>query len=204
MPNIISDKPLKAFSVRLDLTQEQKDYLSKVFGAYRFAYNYYKSERDIFWDDRIRGHHLSMEVKQRTLQYFNPTNPHKLRDKYLCLRCVPFEVTATAREVCDSDYDNYYKNLWSHKRNRQLKPPKAKERGQHQSITLRTRYSRYLDYEKRTITYPGLGEFVFDNSGNAYAEKAKEFENADPVYMTITRKNQNEFWCKVLVSMEEQ
>lgn len=200
----ISDQPLKAFNVRLDLTQEQKDYLSEVYGAYRFAYNYYKSERDIFWDDRIRNRHMNRAAKQRTLKYFHPTNPHKLRDNYMCLKRVPFDVVAAAQEVCDSDYDRYYQNLWSHRRDKQLKPPKAKERGQHQSITLRIRYSGYLNYEKRTITYPGFGDFKFDNSGNAYAENAQEFERATPVLITFTRKSTDEYWCKVLVSMEEQ
>ena len=204
MSNIISDKPLKAFNVRLDLTQEQKDYLSKVFGAYRFAYNHYKSERDIFWDDRIRNHHMNRAAKWRVLQYFYPTDPYKLRGNYSCLKSMPIEIIIAAKEACDSDYNTYYKTFLSHGAHNKLKPPKAKELSPYQSMTIRTRYSKFLDYEKRTITYPGIGELMFDNSGNAYAETAQEFENAKPVLMTLTRKTKDEFWCKVLVSTEEQ
>lgn len=204
MTGNISNKPLKAFNVRLDLTQEQKDYLSNMYGAYRFAYNHYKSERDIFWDDRIRDRHMNRAGKRRVLQYFYPTDPYKLRSNYSCLKSMPIEIIIAAREACNLDYDAYYKTLLSHGAHNKLKPPKAKELGPYQSITLRTRYSKFLNYEKKIITYPGIGEFMFDNSGNAYAEQAKEFENAKPVLMTITRKTQDEFWCKVLVSMEEQ
>lgn len=199
MSNNISDTSVNpTFHANLVLTQEQKEFFSKVFYAYRFTYNRYKSEREIYWDDRIRGRKLKPEVKNRILSWFNPTDPYKLWADHQSLKCVPIEVIYSAKEACDLDYAEYYG--YSRKGGKKVssKPPKFKENTSRQTVTIRTRISERIDLDKHTITFPIIGKLAFDDNG-AYADRASEFEGARYTSITITRDDGNEYQCSAVL-----
>lgn len=203
MPDEISITQ-KSLKVRLYPTLEQKDFLSKAFGCYRFAYNFRKNEKDSFYNQNIRDKSLSKEEIKEVYRSFLPKTQKELCDEYTWLRDIPAITVTAALRNCEDTYTKFYKSL-NTKGKRKVGFPKFKSRKENrQSFPVYMLSRTCLDFDHRGIKIPKLGKIKFAHAEDKSQRWISWYKEAIPKHMTISRNPVGEYWCSILFEKRQE
>lgn len=142
-----------ALKLKLNPTQEQKQFLNKTFGCTRFVYNYLLNEKNQFYEKEIRPLGNDKKAKNAVWKTFEQSSPKQLKEKFPWLKESNSQALCAAQMNLNAAYKKFYSGS--------AKLPRFHSKKSKNAFKDCMMKQDFLNWNEKTALLPKIGKIKF-------------------------------------------